>query len=232
MLTIIHGDDTAASRKYFLETKQATKEPILLDGDKMTLTELTQIFEGGGLFSDSKSVFIEQFINKKKKSDEFKSIAEYLLKNATENTIILWEGKELEKSSLTPFKSATIKPFKLPQTLFAFLDNIKPGNGKQLVALFHKTIATTEEEMVFFMLIRQIRLLLNLSGNNQPTEEIDELKRMAPWQKGKLHTQAKLFTNEQLITIYNTLFHIESGQKTGNLNTSLTSAIDFLLIGI
>src|SRR3712207_4379153 len=118
MLTIIHGDDTALSRKFFLEAKQNTKDAILLDGDKINITDLTQIFAGGELFSDSKTVFIEQFLTKKKKSAEFKSIAEYLQKNASENTIMLWEGKELEKSAFTPFKTAAVKAYKLPQTLF------------------------------------------------------------------------------------------------------------------
>jgi hypothetical protein len=230
MLTIIHGADTAASRKYFLDQKQQYADALLIDADKVNLTDLAQIFEGGGLFGETKFVFIEQLITKRKKSSDFKDIIEYLEKHADEHTIYMWENKELEISTTKAFKRAALKPFKLPQTLFFLLDSIKPGNGKELVSLFHKTLNAAEVEMVFFMLIRQFRFLLSLS--NPSENEIDELKRMVPWQKDKLRKQAELFTKEQLLTIYRQLYSLEYNQKTGNLTSPLPSAIDFLLLEI
>ncbi len=229
MITIIHGDDTAKSRKFFFDEKERHNDAVLLDGEKITLTDLTQIFEGGGLFSEMKTVFIEQFFNRKKKKEEFALFVAYL-QNQSSNAIFFWEGKELDRGALASFKTATPRVFKLPQTLFLFLDSIRPGNGKQLIALFHQTIAVTEAEMVFFMLIRQIRLLLALS---EPSEEqIDELKRLAPWQKSKLEKQAGLFGKEKLQLFYAKLFAIEVGQKTGGLASPLSAAIDFLLLEI
>lgn len=229
MITIIHGTDIVASRKFFLDEKQKLHDMQILDGEKVTLTDLAQIFEGGGLFEESKTVFIEHFFARKKRKDEFLALSEYL-QNQSEHTIYLWEGKELEKSSLNGFKTAIPKVFKLPQTLFSFLDSIKPGNGKQLISLFHQTLETTDPEMVFFMLVRQIRLLLALL---QPTEDaIDELKRLAPWQKTKLQQQASAFGEQTLKKIYQQLFFIETGQKTGTLSNSILTSIDFLLLQI
>ncbi len=230
MLTIIHGADTAASRKYFLDQKEPYSDAVLLDADKVNLTDLTQIFEGGGLFGESKFLFIEQLITKKKKAADFKELVEYLEKNADEHTIFLWESKELEIGTLKAFKKAAQRPFKLPQTLFLLLDSLRPGNGETLVKLFHQTIDSAETEMVFFMLIRQYRLLLALSETSE--NEIEEIKRMAPWQRTKLEKQAKLFTRDDLKTIYHKLYAIEHGQKTGGLNSSLSTAIDFLLLEI
>jgi hypothetical protein len=230
MLTIIHGADTAASRKYFLDQKQHYTDALVLDADKVNLTDLAQVFEGGGLFGETKFVFIEQLITKRKKNSDFKDIIDYLEKHAAEHTIYLWENKELEISTTKAFKNAALKPFKLPQTLFQLLDGIKPGNGKTLVSLFHKTLDAAEVEMVFFMLVRQFRMLLSLS--NPSENEIDELKRMVPWQKDKLLKQSALFTKEELLTIYHRLYSLEHGQKTGNLTAPLPSAIDFLLLEI
>ncbi len=238
MLILIHGDDIVSSRKYFLDQKNKYPDALLLEGGSVTLTDLAQIFEGGGLFDDSKTVFLEYLISKKsrghranaKKPTEFGSLITYLETQSATNTIFLWENKELEKSSSSLFKKAEIKPFKLPQTLFLFLDSIKPGNDKQLIALFHKTLEASDAEMIFFMLIRQVRLLLGLL--EQTDEPIDELKRMAPWQKDKLKRQASLFKKEHLIKIYSNLFQLEVGQKTGGLSSPLTSAIDFLLLEI
>jgi len=229
MITIIHGTDIVASRKFFLNEKEKHESVQILDGEKITLTDMAQIFEGGGLFEESKTVFIEHFFARKKRKDEFTTLSEYLQKQSG-HTIYLWEGKELEKSAFNTFKTATPRVFKLPQTLFSFLDSIKPGNGKQLIALFHQTIETTEPEMVFFMLVRQIRLLLALL---RPTEDvIDELKRLAPWQKTKLQQQAVAFGEHTLKNIYQQLFLIETGQKTGTLPNTILTSIDFLLLQI
>lgn len=242
MLTLIHGSDTAASRKYFLDQKQQFADALLLDADKINLTDLAQVFEGGGLFGETKYVFIEQLITKRKKSGDFKDIVVYLEKNAADHTIVLWESKELEISATKTFKNATVRPFKLPQTLFVLLDSIKPGNGKTLVNLFRQSIESAEVEMVFFMLIRQFRLLLALSSNipsplngggeSEKSQEIGELKRMAPWQKQKLQKQASFFSQEELLNIYNHLYNLEYAQKTGNLTAPLHSSIDFFLLEI
>lgn len=230
MLTIVHGSDTAASRKYFLDQKQQFADALLLDADKVTLTDLAQIFEGGGLFGDSKTVFIEQLITKKKKNSDFKDIIAYLDKNAGENSIFLWENKELEIGTLKMFPAASVRPFKLPQTLFLLMDTLAPGSGKNLVSLYQQTIASAEPEMVFFMLIRQCRLLLGLLEGGE--NEIDELKRMAPWQKQKLQKQATQFTKEELESIYIRLYTIEYSQKTGGLTAPLNTTIDFFLLTI
>ena len=230
MLTIIHGDDTASSRKYLFEKKQNFLDAQILDGEKIDLTQLAQIFDGGELFVETKVVFIENFLTKRKKSSERNLLISSLQKYATANEIILWEGKELDKSALNQFKLASVNIFKLPQTLFLFVDSLMPHNGQQLIRLFHQTLAATEVEMIFFMLVRQIRILLALSTTTQ--EKIDEIKRLAPWQITKLQSQTKSFTTEQLKFFYYKLFTLEKGQKTGTLSSPLVASIDFLLLEI
>jgi hypothetical protein len=230
MITIIHGADTSQSRKYFLEQKLKLLDAILFEAEKVTLTDLTQIFEGGGLFSETKNVFIEQFLTKRKKSADFLPIMDYLFKQAANNTITLWEGKELDYGTVMSLKNATMRVFKLPQTLFQLLDALRPGNGRLLISLFHKTIEESEVEMVFFMLIRQVRLLMAITEPGKV--EIDELKKMAPWQRSKLQNQANFFQLNELIALFHKLYTIEIGQKTGSLNASLISTIDFFLLEV
>jgi hypothetical protein len=242
MLTIIHGNDAAQSRKNFLIEKQKYPDAILLEADQINRTDLTQIFEGGGLFGETKHIFVEQFLTKRKKSSDYKDILSYFEKNADENTIVLWEGKELERGTLNELKKATVKIFKLPQTLFQLLDAIQPGNNKILIKLFHQTIETAETEMVFFMLIRQFRMLLALNKSSLQDHEtamhtsdnnpIDELKRMQPWQKPKLEKQAQAFEFSHLLKLYHELYKIEVDQKTGGLTSPLVSTIDFFLLEV
>lgn len=230
MLTIIHGSDIIASRKFFLKEKEKSNEVQLLKGSQVNLTDLSQLLVGGGLFGNNQTLFIEQFLTERKKSAEKDSIISYLTKQAGNNSIFLWEGKELDRTSLSRFKQASIRSFKLSSNLFAFLDAIKPGYGLQLIQLFHKSLQTSDAEMVFFMLIRQFRILLALSDKGEDT--ITEVSRLAPWQKSKFGKQANLFEKNYLRKLYSKLFQIELAQKTGTLSSSLISSIDFFLIEI
>jgi len=232
MLTIIHGSDTALSRKYFLEEKQKHLDAVLLEADQVNLTDLAQIFEGGGLFGETKHLFIEQFLTKRKKNADYKNILTYLETNAKENSILLWEGKELERSAFTGLKTAVNKAFKLPQTLFQLLDALSPHKNQILIRLFHQIILTTETEMVFFMLIRQFRILLAIQKINKQEAAIEEINRLAPWQITKIEKQAYAFDSKHLLNLYNKLYDIEVGQKTGGLTTPLVSAIDFFLLSV
>lgn len=229
MITLIHGDDTAVSRNYFFELKSKTKDSFSLDGSKITITDLTQALEGQDLFGDSKDIFIEELLSKRKASKELDSLIEVVL-NAPAN-IFLWESKELTPKQAASFKKATVKVFKIPATIFALLDGLRPKNGKQLVELFHKTLEDKDAEFVFFMLQRQVRILLALSSKN-PEKQISEVVRIAPWQKGKSEKQATLFTTDALLYLHGKLFDIEYGLKTGNLSLPLIPTIDMLLLSL
>lgn len=253
MLTVIHGNDTALSRKFLLEQKQKYLDGFSFEGEKVTITDLTQILEGGALFSESKTIFIEQLITKQKKNASYKEIMSYLEQQAHEHELFLWEAKELERGILFTLKTANVRAFKLPQSLFLLLDSLQPGNGKKLVSLFHETIETTEVEMVFFMLVRQVRILLALSASLREAEQrsnppheiaalpsvtrnddisIDEIKKMQAWQMGKLQKQADNFGQEALMELHTKLFEIERKQKTGLLASPLVSTVDFLLLEV
>lgn len=233
MITIIHGDNIAESRNYFLELKQKQKNIVSFDGSKITITDLVQNIEGSGLFGDTKTLFIEDFLSKVKKKDKIaKEILDFIVKNSKESIFTLWESKEIAKRDLPAFKNAVIKVFKLPKNIFLFLDNLKPNNSKNLLNLFHQALESgIKEELILFMLQRQVRILLALSGSSD-NESIEELVRLAPWQMDKLERQAKLFDQTSLKKIYKKLYHIEIGQKTGGLSLSLSQSIDFLLMEI
>ncbi len=230
MITIIHGDDIAASRNFLNEVRQKKPDVTLLSGEDLTVTDLLQIVESGGLFITEKTIFIENFYAKKKAVKEFEALIAVLKEKTLEHEIILWEGKELDKKSLSLFNHATVKTYKLPQTLFLFLDSIKPKQGKNLVLLYQKVVQNVEAEMVFFMLVRHVRLLLALSEKS--IEQIDELKRLAPWQMNKVQKQASLFTPKELVLLHKKLYVLDNELKTGQLSTPLTIALDILLIDI
>lgn len=237
MITIIHGDDVSKSREYYNELKHPPagggKNFVLLDGNKLSITDLVQNIKGSSLFGNSKTIFIEDLLTKRKRTEkDAKEILNFIAENSKESTFVLWESKEILKGTLSLFKDSIIKLFKLPKNIFLFLDSLKPDNSKILLNLFHQAIESgIADELILFMLQRQFRILLALSepAENEP---IDELSRMAPWQMGKLERQAKYFDNSNLKKIYKKLYEIEIGTKTGGLSLSLSQSIDFLLLEI
>ena len=230
MITIAHGDDITSSRNYYISERQKSKNPVILDGGKLTLADLMQSLEGGSLFNEEKDIFIENFFSSKKLNTGFKEIVAYIDKNSGQANVFFWENSELSKTELAIFKKSTVKLFKIPKNLFGFLDNITPGNINS-IKQFHELLNQTAEELIFFMIVRQFRLLLAVS-DPEAKNPIDELKRLATWQTGKLRNQAKIFGQKKLITIYNRLYEIDSAYKQGRLSTTLTQTIDFLLVGL
>jgi len=233
MITIIHGDDISKSREYFIELKQKYKDFVLFDGNSLTITDLVQNVESSTLFGSTKIILIENFLTKLKKTDkEVKEMLNFIVKNSKSSDFIFWESKEITKRELFLFKDSIVRLFKLPKNIFLFLDGLRPNNSKNLLNLFHEAIESgIKEELILFMLQRQIRILLALS-EKADGDSIEELARLAPWQMEKLEKQAKLFDLPALKRIYNELFKIETGEKTGGLTLTLAQSIDFLLLEI
>ena len=225
MILLIHGDDLEASRNFYFEEKNKLGDVILLSGDGLTLDVLFQNAENKSLFGSEQTLLIENFFTKNKSiAIETKKIVEYVNKNK-DLSIIFWESTELSKTSQALLKNATVKTFSFPQILFSFLDNVKPNNSEILIKLFHELRQNMEPELIFFMLIRQFRIMLGIDG----LDKIDEVKRMAPWQLGKMQRQAKMFSEAKLKSNYEKLFEIDLGSKTGKIPYSIERSIDFFL---
>lgn len=222
MITIIHGDDIVASRKFLNEEKSKAENTKTFSGSYL-LTDIIQTLEGS-LFEGETSVFIENLLGKKKNTEK-EEIISYLSKNASLANMYIWEDTEIPVKTLQVFKTAQNKLFKLPKLLFTFVDSLKPETGKNLIVLFHQLLDQTDADFVFAMIIRQFRLLIAISED----DSIDEVKRLSPWQIAKIKKQKLFFTEEQLLLQHNKLFSIDSKLKTGTLSLSLIQAIDFFL---
>jgi len=229
MIIILHGDDIVSSRNHLVSLREKTKNPLDFRGDKLTLSDLVQAIEGSFLFFIEKNIFIENFLTQKKTNQQFKEIVEYITKNNKDVNIVFWENHEISKSAALTFKDAEVKLYRLPQNLFLFLDNLK-HNSKENVKFFRNTISQMSEELVFYMMIRQFRLMLALLIKQK--DPIDELKRLAPWQRGKLERQAAGFGIEKLKSIYGRLYEMDYNQKYGLTTAPLARNIDFFLMEI
>jgi hypothetical protein len=145
MLHVFHGDNIAASRTAFLQKKEGVETPLSLRGGEFTLTDLAQIFQGGSLFAETKSVFIEDLFGRVKKQEDLDAIAAILLEEAKTHQLFLWESRQLTPKQLGLFKGALPFLFKLPSTLFAFLDQLSPDTIQTLLKISGTTMADAGE---------------------------------------------------------------------------------------
>lgn len=231
MITIIHGDSTDESREYFLKKKTTFRNVISLADQDITKEVLINFFSGGNLFYEEKNLAIENLLSKNKTSKNLDELIEILNENEKKSNIIIWEEKEVSQKNLNLFPKASIQSFKIPKFIFNFLDNIKPGNGNVLIVTFNKLLENTPVEIILYMMIRQLRLLIAVSSSKKE-DTIEELGKMAPWQKGKLERQADFFDRDNLISLYHKLYNIDLSSKTGALPAPTAHAIDFLLLDI
>lgn len=229
MVTILHGDDIISSRKKLSELKSRLSgyDIFQFDGQKTTITDIIQVFESQSLFGDKKLIILEQFLETKDKS-LIASVLNHLKKDRRWE-VIFWEPKEIKKELLPLFpKEATIVFSKQEQLMFQFLDSIRPGNTRSTLLLLHQLIKREPEDRVFYMLVRQFRLLLGLSLG----AKISEVTRLAPWQRQKLLSQARFFSQERLKKLYGELFAIEKKIKTGGNALPLSASLDLFLASI
>lgn len=229
MITIIHGDDIVASRKKLTTLRDGAGgvEVFRFEGDSTNVTDIIQVFEAQALFGEKKLIVLEKFIETKNK-ELITSILNHIRKSLIHD-VIFWEAKEIKKELLSLFpKQASLFFFKQEQLLFQFLDSIRPGNAKQMIGLFHKVLQRENPELVFYMLVRQFRLLLATTFGSS----ITETKRLAPWQRSKFERQAGLFSKDQLVNFYKKLFQLEREVKTGQNALPLASSVDLFLASI
>jgi hypothetical protein len=229
MITIIHGNDLVSSRDYFSKEKGKSESPILINGDGLGFDQLFQASENKTFFENKVALAIENFFSKNKSNSiEFKKIIEYI--NSNKNLeIIFWESTEISKANQTILKNSVVKGFSYPQVLFQFLDNLKPGNNEYLIKLIYELKKNMETELIFFMIVRQFRLMIN---QLEIGAKIEETKRLQSWQTGKLSGQAKSFGKEKLVNLYQELFKIDLAQKTGKLPYSIDKSIDIYLLSL
>lgn len=235
MLLVLHGDNTVESRQNLFERRQTAKEKgqeiLVLDGRNLDLTAFIQALESQSLFSREKLVIVEDLFAENSRGPLAAAVMNHLTKNPPLVELVLWERKLLTPAVLKQLKNLpkiSLKTFKHPAIIFTFLESLKPQNVTATLALLQQTLALSQPEVIFFMLVRHFRLLLALKLD----ANIAEIKRLMTWQSGKLKKQAALFEKDQLLKIYKELLIIDYQSKSGRLNLDLTKTLESFIMTI
>jgi hypothetical protein len=221
MITIIHGQNIVASREFLLglidKNRQGGKKIIRLEKNDQTVENASQILGGTDLFGAQNTLLLENYL-KLKALQKANTFQEFLNKSNSE--IIIWEEDQRSPSALALFPTAKVFEFKLPPTVFKFLDGLRPGSPKNNVALHRQALAGSAAEMIFSLLARRF---VDLSF--PPAKAAD-------WQKARLNAQARLFPKEKLTKAISDLLTIDLTQKTSSSPLSLSHELELFLLNL
>ncbi len=224
-MLILMGENQVKSRNVLNELKKQTKakgkEIIRLKGKSVELAELKQAMESESLFGGEKLVVIEEVFSSRESSRK-QDIKDYLKEGF--NNLIVWEGKKIDKRKLKGF-DAEIKEFEVSSVIFKLTDSLSSDNTDQMIKLLSSCLEKESPEMIFYMITRQVRLML------QAIDNADDFKGPG-WLKGKMKRQAKGLGKDKLLKLHENLYMIDKGIKTGGSPIGLDAQLEMLLISL
>ncbi len=222
MLTIICGEDTAASRTYYFDTLEAARKKgasvTAVTADELgTLSSRTS----ANLFAES-SVFTIENLNKSVARKGSKVSPELLGQISKDQSVTLIDYEHFISSrELKIAKVGTVREFKPSNNVFKLVDACLPGNAKNFLSILHNITDVKNEMFVYLMLQRHIRsvVLSKVSGVPQSA---------SPWQRSKLASAAKRWETARLIEFYRHLLSIDTSLKTGRNVYGIKRSLDIL----
>ena len=153
-----------------------------------------------------------------KKDSFFESIA--FISRSKNLEVVTWE--EEKQARLCKLKDVVqVHESKLSQTIFNFLENIRPGNKSAFIVSLRKLVESQDEMFIFIMLQRHIVSLIQAHKNKIPST-------ISPWQKAKIVAQSKTWEDKKLSEFYNHLNKIEVGMKTNNNPYGIRRSLEIL----
>ncbi len=226
MITLLHGDNTEASRAVFRQMKEAAvgKEIRVLDGRTLDETKLTQALESSSMFGGDAIVFIENLFGKLGRQQKLIESLSAIIKGSSAD-VVLWEDKEVGVTVTKSLGQADVRLFKTPVVLFQFLDGLTPKCASKLLPVYQGLIEKEAPELVSTMIARRLRQLIQLSDGVTPAG-------LQGWQATKLTHQAKLFTMDRLLFMYKKLLEMEFSIKNGSSPFSLSQLTEQFIIDL
>ena len=162
MLTIICGEDSIASRNYFLNQQKIFTEKgyEIVNIDYRLVLELDESEASSASLFTKKRIYFTSNLNKKVLKKLNVKTEKKIKDIITSNEIRLfdWE-EETSARDLKSIKEIVIKELKPSQTIFKLLDSCYPGNLKQFITILKTISESTEDIFIFIMLARHMKYL-------------------------------------------------------------------------
>jgi DNA polymerase-3 subunit delta len=134
------------------------------------------------------------------------------------------------KRPIEPADVESLTPFKGQSDVFAMVDGLGEGDGRQALSRLHRLLEDEPARYAFAMIVRQFRLLLmareTLDLGLDPVKALP----MHPFVAQKAATQAGRFTMSDLVQIYHRLLEADIASKTSQVEDQV--ALDSLVASL
>lgn len=174
----------------------------------------------------------ENFAATIRAQDLFGKTKIYILKNLKlldkkllpklDGNLIVYSNDKLNDAAIKSLGDIKkIEEFKLPKSVFNFLDSFYPGNSDECIKLLHLIIEKEPIELVFWFLGKTLRDLywVSVSPSDIPYPS---------WRVGKLENQASRFSTDLLKELIEDLAEIDIKAKTSQ--GELLDSLDLLIL--
>ncbi len=220
MIYILHGNNIEASDKYFksILSKFNNWQKVYVSATPDLEANLNSI----DLLPQPKVIIAENIFKGKINPKLFENLP-------TDRAVIIWEKSEIPAATLKLYqKAAKIENFKLPSSLFYFLDSIYPKSANVLANLQK----LNESETSLFWQISNRFLLLSMAklGFSQYEAGSASNRQMADWQWQKIQTQAALFQKDTLNRLFSSSLTVDSLIKTGKTALPPKTLVSLMLV--
>lgn len=214
---LIHGDNNIAS----YERLQQYLDKARREGWEITYVEnsdqnITDTLRSNSLFNVKRLVVIRKYsLIDNKTLDYLKNIKDELeLIVFHDNTIPVTFIKKLP-----PLKKNEV--FKLSKYLWKFIDSFYPGNIRNCLFNLHESIKTDPIELIFFLLIGQLKDIFLVLYSNSPLP-------YPQWRLSNIKKQADKFGKEKIKMTIDALSSIDIKVKTTSAN--LKDELDLFIV--
>jgi len=222
MITILHGDHIEKSRNELLLLKQnaGTKEIRELSGRNLSIETFIQATESHSLLGEQIFIIVENLFSPLGRKVKTAKIFIDQINTLDEGVdCLIWEPKELSKEMMALFpKNVKLQTFLYPKIIFAYLDNLKSGNGQNCLKVLIELLKTEPAELVWSMTVSRMRQLIQAQSHFVP-------ERMQTWQITRLTNQSRSFTLDTLLKLYKKMLNMEYSLKSGNSPFTMTDIL-------
>lgn len=230
---ILHGDNTASSRRKLGDLLDSARHQgchvLRLVAKKINPADLEDALSSQDLFGQPKVIVIEELHSlptSARKKSLLESLATHSHQLTSQTGLILWEKRSLTATMIKKFAPAQALDFPLSKSMFKWLDSLRghanPTQQVTMIKLLHQTIDQDGDFFALSMLVRQMRMLMEVLETGQVAGP--------PFMLAKLRSQAASFSLSQLIQTHRQLLEIDLKMKTSTTSLTLVQELDLLLL--
>lgn len=220
MIYILHGEDLTGSYNHLkVLLKNYSSHHIIRLSYEDNKQHLQEAVSSQNLFEDTQLIISEDFLSLRKIS------VKDIQKLPESSNLIFWEKKKL-KIPKTLQKNISIYEYKLPSTLFLFLDSMSPQVKKWLPNINK----INEPNLIWHITYRFLVMILAKNDLNLNDAATFLERPIAPWQWQKVTNQARVFPKSSLYKIYSALLKLDYMKKQGQAQSADTTLISMLFL--